>query len=96
VISEPRQVIWAYDQAAWAEQLDYATVPLELARSLYATSRDGVMHYARRHYARSGDVPFVHSETGLRTLKDEFDKVVWHNEHHVGQIETALRTHPTL
>ena len=34
VISEPKQVIWAYDQDAWARQLDYATVPLELAKRL--------------------------------------------------------------
>jgi hypothetical protein len=27
----------------------------------------------------------------VRTLKDEFDKVVLHNEHHLGQIEAALR-----
>lgn len=91
VISEPQQVIWVYDQDAWAEKLDYSSVPLELARSLYATSRDGIVHYARRHYDESGDLTFVHSVTGLRTLKDEFDKVVWHNELHVGHVERALR-----
>ena len=91
VISEPNQVIWFYDQDAWAQKLDYSTVPLDLARGLYATSRDGVIHYARKHYERSADISFVHSLTGLRTLKDEFDKVVSHNEHHVEQIEQALR-----
>jgi hypothetical protein len=25
------------------------------------------------------------------TLKDEFDKVAWHNEHHLEQIERALK-----
>ena len=92
VISEPRQVIWVYDQDAWAKALDYSTVPLELARDLYVASRAGVIHQARRHYEASGDITFVHSETGLRTLKDEFDKVVWHNEHHVRDIEKALRS----
>ena len=92
VISEPNQVIWVYDQDAWAEKLDYSTVPLELARGLYSTSRDGVVHYARTHYEGSDEISFVHSVTGLRTLKDEFDKVVWHNEHHLEQIEQALRS----
>jgi len=32
----------------------------------------------------------VHSETGVRTLKDEFDKVVSHNQQHVRDIEKAL------
>ena len=92
VISEPKQVIWVYDQDAWAKALDYSTIPLELARDLYVASRAGVIHQARRHYETSGDITFVHSETGRRTLKDEFDKVVSHNEHHVRDIERALRS----
>src|SRR5688572_10630193 len=90
VISEPKQVIWAYDQAAWARQLDYSTVPLALARSVYVSSREGIAHYARLHYANSGEITFVHSETGIRTLKDEFDKVVSHNRQHVHDIVRAL------
>ena len=91
VISEPNQVIWVYDQAAWARKLDYSTVPLDLARNLYSATRDGVIHHAARHYDGSDQIKFVHSETGLRTLKDEFDKVVSHNDHHLGQIEQALK-----
>ena len=90
VISEPKQVIWAYDQAAWARQLDYSTVPLALARSVYVSSREGIVHYARLHYAKSDEITFVHNETGIRTLKDEFDKVVSHNRQHVDDIEKAL------
>jgi len=32
----------------------------------------------------------VHSADGVRTLRDEFDKVAAHNEHHLGQIRLAL------
>lgn len=92
VISEPKQVIWVYDQAAWANALDYSTVPMELGRSIYVASRAGIIHYAKRHYETSGDIAFVHSETGLRTLKDEFNKVVSHNEQHVRDVERALRS----
>jgi hypothetical protein len=42
------------------------------------------------HYDISGHREFVHSETGVRTVRDEFDKVAWHNEHHLAQIERAL------
>ena len=90
VISEPKQVIWVYAQDAWAKALDYGTVPLELAQRNYEAARDGVIHYARRHYKGSDRISFVHRQTGLRTLKDEFDKVVSHNRHHLRQIETAL------
>ena len=92
VISEPKQVIWVVDGDAWAEKLDYSSVPLELARSIYTSSREAILYCARRHYENSHEIKFVHSETGLRTLKDEFDKVVWHNQQHVGHIEKALGT----
>ena len=90
VICEPQQVIWAFDQDAWAAKLDYSKVPLELARNIYASSRDAIIYYAGLHYEKSDEINFVHSETGLRTLKDEFDKVVWHNRQHVADIRKAL------
>jgi len=90
LLSEPRQVLWAFDQDAWARGLDYATRPMFLSRRIYDAVRDGVIHYAELHYERSAALEFVHSETGVRTLKDEFDKVAKHNEHHLRQIAAAL------
>ena len=90
VISEPKQVIWAFDQDAWAQKLDYSTMPLGLSRSIYESSREGILYHARRHYEGSEKISWVHSETGLRTLKDEFDKVVWHNEGHLRHIQKAI------
>jgi hypothetical protein len=91
IISERRQVLWAFDQDAWAAGLDYAHVPLDVSRNIYDAVRAGIIHYAGLHYDRNGHLEFVHSETGVRTLKDEFDKVVRHNEQHLAQIDTALR-----
>ena len=95
VISEPRQVLWSFDQDAWANKLDYAHRPLELSRNLYSAVREGIIYYARLHYERDGHLEFVHSETGVRTLKEEFEKVVWHNERHLQQIEKALVVTPS-
>jgi hypothetical protein len=89
-ISEPRQVLWAFDQDAWAAGLDYDHLPLELSRDIYESVRNAVIHYAHHHYVRDGNLEFVHSKTGVRTLKDEFDKVASHNAHHLAQIRTAL------
>ena len=91
VLSEPRQVLWVYDQDAWAKGLDYAQVPLEISRRVYESVRNAVIYYAGRYYEEKGQLEFVHSVTGVRTLKDEFDKVASHNEHHLGQIRQALR-----
>lgn len=91
VLSEPRGVIWAFDQEAWARGLGYAEKPLDLSRNLYAAVREAVIYHARQSYETEGHRTFIHSETGVRTLKDEFDKVAWHNAHHLAQIEQALR-----
>lgn len=85
-----KRVIWAFDQDAWARSLDYSTRPMGLSRDLYLASRAGVIHYAAFHYVENGHLEWIHSETGVRTLRDEFDKVVRHNEDHVKQIRIAL------
>jgi len=90
-ISEPRQVLWAFDQDSWAKGLNYSGMPLELSRRIYESVRAGVIYQARLHYDKRGHLEFVHSETGIRTLKDEFDKVTVHNEHHLEQIDSALK-----
>lgn len=89
-ISEPRQVLWAFDQDAWAKALNYLEMPLDVSRRIYEATREATIHLARQHYDKSGHLEFVHSETGVRTLKDEFDKVASHNAHHLAQIEKAL------
>jgi hypothetical protein len=94
VLSEPRQVLWVYDQDAWAQGLDYSQVPLDISRRVYESVRSAIIYYARRYYEQKGHLEFVHSVTGVRTLKDEFDKVASHNEHHLGQIRLALQRSP--
>ena len=91
VISEPTMVVWYYDQDAWATALDYATRSLDASRTVYDALRGAIINDARRHYERHGATEFVHSKSGLRTLKDEFDKVAAHNEHHLGHIRMALQ-----
>ena len=89
-ISEPTQVLLVFDQDAWAKRLDYSLMPLDLSQRIYEATRAGIIHLANEHYERSGHLEFIHSETGLRTLKDEFDKVAAHNEDRLKQIEAAL------
>jgi hypothetical protein len=94
VLSEPRQVLWVFDQDAWAKGLDYSRVPLDISRRVYESVRNAIIYYAGIHYETQGHLEFVHSVTGVRTLKDEFDKVASHNAHHLGQIRLALRSRP--
>jgi hypothetical protein len=89
-VSEPRQVLWVFDESAWARGLDYSSKPLALARPVYESVRNTIIYLAGQHYESKGHLEFVHSVTGVRTLKDEIDKVASHNEHHLAQIRTAL------
>lgn len=90
ILSEPRQVLWVFDQDAWARGLDYSRIPLELSRGVYESVRNAMIHHAYLHYEKDGHLEFVHSVTGVRTLKDELDKVASHNAHHLNQIRAAL------
>jgi hypothetical protein len=90
VIAEPKKVIWAFDQDLWEKHLDYANFPLPISQSLYQANRLSVIYLANQFYETQGHKEFVHSETGIRTLKDEFDKVAMHNQGHLQQIRTAL------
>jgi hypothetical protein len=89
-ISEHRPVVWAFDQDAWARSLGYGDRPLELSRDIYRATREGIVYYVRLLYPVSDAVEFVHSEMGIRTLKEEFEKVALHNEHHLRHIRKAL------
>lgn len=92
IISEqPNPVIWAFDQDNWATQLNYQTFPLVINKNIFLSVRASVEYLVKEHYEKNGHLPFVHSQTGARTLKDEFDKIAWHSEHHLAQIELALK-----
>jgi hypothetical protein len=67
VLCEPRQVIWYYDEAAWAKGLNYAEVPLDScvrcneSSPPSSTTRGCISR-------RAVDEP-VHSRTGLARLR---------------------------
>lgn len=90
IISEPKQVIWAFSQDLWCENLDYKTFPLEISKATFLANRQATIYLAQKYYNTLGLKEFVHSETGVRTLKEEFDKVALHNQGHIDQIKSAL------
>jgi hypothetical protein len=90
-IARPGQVVWGFDQDKWADQLNYNTRDLAINQAIYQSIRRGVIDLVNTHYDLAGDRQYVHNETGLRTVKEEFDKVAWHNEHHLRQIRAALK-----
>lgn len=92
VIAEPRQVIWAFHQELWCEKLNYESFPLDISKTLFISNRKSIIYLAGRFFREYGDKEFVHSQTGIRTLRDEFEKVVSHNQGHLDHIKLALRS----
>jgi hypothetical protein len=90
IISEPKTVIWAFNQDLWSTNLSYLSLPLDASKAVYSSVRRMIILQAELHYKPHGSLEFIHSETGLRTLKDEFDKVVLHNDNHLAQMRKAL------
>ena len=90
IVSEPRQTLLVFDEGAWSRALDYSQKPLALSRPVYEAVRATIIHYTGLYYETKGHLEFVHSVTGVRTLKDEMDKVASHNEHHLAQIRTCF------
>jgi len=94
VLGDGGGVLWGFDQDAWARELDYEGMPLEVSRDVYRACRAAIIHRAQQNYESHGHLEWNHSRTGLRTLRDEFDKVAAHNATHLDQIRRALAGSP--
>lgn len=89
-MAEPQPVMWGFAQDEWCRVMQYRDSPLDVHRHVYAAVRDAIISLVPSYYESHGHLPFIHSKMGLRTLKDEYQKVVTHNANHLGQIEKAL------
>lgn len=92
IISNPNQVIWAFDQDLWCKGLNYHKFPLAINKSVYQSVRDSVIYLTEQYYESHSENAFVHNQSGARTLREEFDKIASHNRHHLNQIKQALDT----
>ena len=89
-LTEPRPTLRAVDADVWARELAYDRRALEPSRALFDAGRAIVLQYAALFYESRGHLEYVHTDLGLTTLKQEFEKVANHNTKHVGHIRTAL------
>lgn len=90
-IANPGQTVYGFDQDKWVNKY-YRSMSLEVSKALFIATRARVIKLAELYYESDGGNTYEHSETGHRTVKEEFDKVVWHTEHHLNQMGVALGT----
>lgn len=92
IIGGPIQVLWTFDQDLWCQELNYQQVPLDISKDIFQSLRRSVIYLLDQHYDRKKDQSFIHSKTGKRTLGEAFQKIGWHNEHHLNHIRQALKS----
>ena len=90
IVAEPRPVVWVYDQDAWAAKLDYGQRSLSVAQDVFVPLRSAIIAFARTQYEKDGEREYVHSITGLHTMREELERVASHNALHLDQIRRAL------
>ena len=90
IIAEPKQVIWAFNQDDWSNAFNYINSPLDGKKEFYSLCREMNHALIDKYYESHFSKQFVHSETGLRTLKDEYEKVALHNQLHNQQIQKSI------
>lgn len=90
IAEQPKPLIWAFHQDDWARHLEYENIPLSLNKAVFSAVRDNIIYLVDTYYDTLGANEFVHSEMGIRTLKEEMEKVAWHCRHHLDQIELSL------
>lgn len=83
VIAEENPTLLAFDESAWLSALDYASLPVEEAVSLFVANRRWVARILRSlpesAFSRAGD----HTEKGRVTLADLVRGYVGHLDHHL-------------
>ncbi len=91
VISEERPILLGFDQDAWVDQM-YDSRSLELAEKTYEVMRLHNLELVETFHSSHGERVGVHSYDGLKTLAEIMEKISWHNDRHLQQMDQALKS----
>ena len=88
-LAEPGSRVEAFDQDAWARELNYTSRPLPICRDLFLAARNHLIYLLEAHEDGALDHQFHHSEAGVLTLRKGISGFAQHTEHHLEQIAAA-------
>jgi uncharacterized damage-inducible protein DinB len=88
-LAEPGSRVEAFDQDAWARELNYASRPLPICRDLFMAARNQLIYLLEAHEDSALERQFHHSEAGVLTLRKGISGFALHTEHHLEQIAAA-------
>lgn len=88
-LAEPGSRVEAFDQDAWARELNYASRPLPGCRELFEAARNQLIYLLEAHEDGALDRQFHHSEAGIMTIRKGLSGFARHSDHHLEQILAA-------
>jgi hypothetical protein len=91
LLAEAEPVVQGYDQARWAEVLDYHAMPLEPALAAVRAVRQHTANLLRRVPEEGWSRAGRHSESGAYSAEQWLEIYAAHLEKHAGQIERNLQ-----
>jgi DinB family protein len=90
IVAAPGIAVQAYDQNAWARELDYATSDPHVSLDVFRAVRAGQLDLVRRLSDDRLDRFGMHSERGRETVRHILRMYAGHDRNHLGQIERLL------
>ncbi len=91
-LAEHEPELAVYDEAAWADKLNYHLQDHNLALKLFSTLRSASATLLRIIPSEAWDRAGIHSENGKMTVYDLFNTYLKHGEVHLQQIERVKTT----
>lgn len=89
VIAEDRPLLIPFDHESWARRLDYARRDLMVARAVFQANRDAAIELIAAHRSDGGRIG-IHAHDGALTFAQLATKMLWHNQHHLEQVQQAV------
>jgi len=91
-MTESEPTIKPYDEAAWAEQPEVATMPPEISLDLLDALHRRWVPFLRSMQDSDWQRTFRHPELGVLTLDRTLGLYAWHGRHHVGHLRLIGKT----
>jgi uncharacterized damage-inducible protein DinB len=89
--ADPKPLLWAFDQDAWAQHLHYPRRDLKTAAALFAATIDTIAELAALVPAERFERAGVHNEIGRKTFAEVIAFIHDHTQHHLGQVRAAVQ-----
>lgn len=89
-LADSKPLLWALEPDRWDARLVFPNRTLAVGQALFSAQRATIRELAVSITDAEWPRQVVHSEAGKVSVLDIMTKVVFHNEHHLAQVEAAI------